>query len=182
MSARADDELPEAGRLPTGRLSRTARVGGLVTGQGLRWAGMRTANRIRTPERAAAGQKDRTAALVQRLVDQLGQMRGAAMKVGQMISMVEFDGLPEDERDELQRRLAALRADVPPVGFAELEKLMQKEFGGPLARVFSDFDERAFAAASIGQVHRATTIDGDELAVKIQYPGVAEAVETDLRN
>ena len=105
----------EAGKLPTGRLARTARVGGLVTGQGLRWAGMRTANRVRTPERAAAAQNERTAALVGQLVDQLGQMRGAAMKVGQMISMVEFDGLPEDERDELQRRLAALRDDVPPV-------------------------------------------------------------------
>jgi predicted unusual protein kinase regulating ubiquinone biosynthesis (AarF/ABC1/UbiB family) len=182
MSARAEDPPPEAGKLPTGRLARTARVGGLVTGQGLRWAGMRTANRVRTPERAAVAQSERTTALVQQLVDQLGQMRGAAMKVGQMISMVEFDGLPEDERDELQRRLAALRDDVPPVPFADLEKLMRREFGGPLRRVFSRFDERAFAAASIGQVHRATTVDGDEVAVKIQYPGVAEAVETDLRN
>jgi len=104
------------------------------------------------------------------------------MKVGQMISMVEFDGLPEDEQNELQRRLAALRDNVPPVRFADLEKLMLREFGGPLRGVFRDFDERAFAAASIGQVHRATTVDGDDVAVKIQYPGVAEAVETDLRN
>jgi predicted unusual protein kinase regulating ubiquinone biosynthesis (AarF/ABC1/UbiB family) len=182
VSAQADDTPPEAGKLPTGRLARTARVGGLVTGQGLRWAGMRTANRLRTPERAAAARSERTAAVVQQLVDQLGQMRGAAMKVGQMISMVEFDGLPEDERDELQGRLAALRDNVPPVAFADLEKLMRREFGGPLRRVFRDFDERAFAAASIGQVHRATTVDGDDVAVKIQYPGVAEAVETDLRN
>ena len=181
MGARADDP-PEAGKLPKGRLARTARVGGLVTGQGLRWAGMRTANRVRTPERAASAESERTAALVQQLVDQLGQMRGAAMKVGQMISMIDFDGLPEEERDELQRRLAALRDDVPPVRFADLEKLMRQEFGGPIGRVFRDFDEQAFAAASIGQVHRATTLDGDEVAVKIQYPGVAEAVETDLRN
>src|ERR687887_122716 len=182
MTSRADDQLPEAGRLPTGRLPRTARVGGLVTGQGLRWAGMRTANRVRTPERAAAAQRERTAALVQQLVEQLGQLRGAAMKVGQMISMVEFAGLPEDQRDELQRSLAALRDDVPPVRFADLEKLMRQEFGGPLQHVFREFDERAFAPASIGQVHRATTIDGDDVAVKIQYPGVAEAVDTDLRN
>jgi predicted unusual protein kinase regulating ubiquinone biosynthesis (AarF/ABC1/UbiB family) len=182
MTAQAEDPPPEAGKLPTGRLARTARVGGLVTGQGLRWAGMRTANRVRTPERAAVAQSERTAALVGQLVDQLGQMRGAAMKVGQMISMVEFDGLPEGEQDELQRRLAALRDDVPPVPFADLEKLMRQDLGGPLARVFSDFDERAFAAASIGQVHRATTVDGGEVVVKIQYPGVAEAVETDLRN
>src|SRR5919204_1599325 len=182
MSDRPYDEPPEAGKLPTGRLARTGRVGGRVAGQGLRWAGMRTANRVRTPERAAAAQSERTAALVQELVRQLGQMRGAAMKVGQMISMVEFDGLPDDERDELQRSLASLRDDVPPVKFADLEKLMREELGGPLERVFRDFDERAFAAASIGQVHRATTVDGDDVAVKIQYPGVAEAVDTDLRN
>ena len=182
MTAPPEDPPPEAGKLPTGRLARTARVGGLVAGQGVRWAGMRTANRVRTPERAAAAQSERTAALVRQLVDQLGQMRGAAMKVGQMISMIEFDGLPEDERDELQHKLAALRDDVPPVPFADLEKLMRQDFGGPLERVFSEFDERAFAAASIGQVHRATTVDGDDVVVKIQYPGVAEAVETDLRN
>jgi predicted unusual protein kinase regulating ubiquinone biosynthesis (AarF/ABC1/UbiB family) len=178
----ADGQPPEAGRLPTGRIARTARVGGLVTGQSLRWAGMRTANRVRTPERAAEAERERTGALVRQVVEQLGQMRGAAMKVGQMLSMVEFDGLPEDERDELQRSLAALRDDVPPVRFADLEKLMRQEFGGPLERVFREFDERAFAAASIGQVHRATTVDGRDVAVKIQYPGVAEAVDTDLRN
>jgi predicted unusual protein kinase regulating ubiquinone biosynthesis (AarF/ABC1/UbiB family) len=60
--------------------------------------------------------------------------------------------------------------------------MLREEFGGPLSSVFSEFDERAFAAASIGQVHRATTLDGDEVVVKVQYPGVAEAVETDLRN
>jgi predicted unusual protein kinase regulating ubiquinone biosynthesis (AarF/ABC1/UbiB family) len=182
MAPSDDDQQPEAGKLPTGRLARTARVGGLVTGQGVRWAGMRAANRVRTPERAAAAQGERTAALVGQLVDQLGQMRGAAMKVGQMISMIEFDGLPDDQQDELQRSLAALRDNVPPVSFAKLEKLMRREFGGPLGRVFSEFDERAFAAASIGQVHRAVTVDGHDVAVKIQYPGVAEAVETDLRN
>ena len=168
----------EAGKLPTGRIARTARVGGLVTGQGLRWAGTRMADRVRSPERVAAAQNERTAALV----EQLGQMRGAAMKVGQVLSMVEFDGLPEDQRDALQAKLAELRDDVPPVSFSKLERLMRDEFGGPLRRVFSEFDERAFAAASIGQVHRATTLEGDDVAVKVQYPGVAEAVETDLRN
>ena len=182
MGVPADERPPEAGKLPTGRVARTARVGGFVTGQGLRWAGMRTANRVRTPEKAAAAENERTAALVHELVEQLGRMRGAAMKVGQMISMVEFDGLPDEQQDELQRKLATLRDDVPPIPFARLEKLMRKEFGVPLDQVFSDFDERAFAAASIGQVHRATTLDGQDVVAKIQYPGVAEAVETDLRN
>jgi predicted unusual protein kinase regulating ubiquinone biosynthesis (AarF/ABC1/UbiB family) len=104
------------------------------------------------------------------------------MKVGQMISMVEFDGLDDEQRDELQRSLATLRDGIPPVPFARLEKLMRQEYGEPLERVFATFDERAFAAASIGQVHRATTLTGDAVVVKIQYPGVAEAVQTDLRN
>jgi len=177
-----EDLPPEAGKLPTGRVARTARVGGLVTGQGVRWAGMRAANRLRTPERAAAAESERTAALINELVEQLSRMRGAAMKVGQMISMVEFDELPAEQQDELQRRLATLRDGIPPVPFARLEKLLRKELGGPLSDVFSEFDTRAFAAASIGQVHRATTLDGAEVVVKVQYPGVAEAVETDLRN
>jgi predicted unusual protein kinase regulating ubiquinone biosynthesis (AarF/ABC1/UbiB family) len=182
MTARADDDAPEAGRLPKGRIARTARVGGLVTGQGLRWAGMRTANRVRSPEKAAAARDERTAATVRELVEQLSRMRGAAMKIGQLFSMIELDGLPEEQRDELQAKLATLRDDVPPVPFAQLEKLMRKELGQPLSKVFASFDERAFAAASIGQVHRATTLDGDEVVVKVQYPGIAEAVESDLRN
>ena len=143
---------------------------------------MRAANRVRTPERAAVAEKERTEALVHELVDQLSRMRGAAMKVGQMLSMVEFDGLAEEEQDELQRKLASLRDDIPPVPFARLEKLMRRELGGPLGTVFSEFEQRAFAAASIGQVHRARTVEGREVVVKVQYPGVAEAVETDLRN
>jgi predicted unusual protein kinase regulating ubiquinone biosynthesis (AarF/ABC1/UbiB family) len=182
MRAQDDDPTPEAKKVPTGRVSRTARVGGLVTGQGMRWAGMRAANRVRSPERAAAAENERIAATVNELVQQLGRMRGAAMKVGQMISMVELDGLDEEQRDDLQRTLAALRDDVPPVPFARLEKLLRKELGAPLGTVFSEFDEHAFAAASIGQVHRATTLDGHQVVAKIQYPGVAEAVEADLRN
>jgi predicted unusual protein kinase regulating ubiquinone biosynthesis (AarF/ABC1/UbiB family) len=182
MADHPEDAAPEAGKLPAGRVARTALVGGLAAGQSVRWAGMRAANRVRTPERAAAAEQERTAALVEELVEQLGRMRGAAMKVGQMLSMVEFDGLPEEQREELQGKLATLRDDVPPVPFPRLEKLLRKELGAPLGTVFRDFDEHAFAAASIGQVHRATTLEGEEVVVKVQYPGVAEAVETDLRN
>ncbi len=185
MAAAADDDedrAPEAKKLPKGRVARTARVGALVTGQGVRWAGTRAANRVRTPERAAAAENGRLTATVNELVEQLGRMRGAAMKVGQMLSMIEFDGLDDEQRDALQRTLATLRDDIPPVPFKQLEKLVRTELGAPISSVFSDFDETALAAASIGQVHRATTQDGDQVVVKLQYPGVAEAVETDLRN
>lgn len=182
MSADNEDRAPEAKKLPTGRVARTARVGGLVAGQGVRWAGTRAANRVRTPEKAAAAENERISATVNELVEQLGRMRGAAMKVGQMLSMIELDGLDEDQKETLQRTLATLRDDVPPVPFKQLEKLVKAELGAPINTVFTEFDEDAFAAASIGQVHRARTRDGDDVVVKLQYPGIAEAVETDLRN
>jgi predicted unusual protein kinase regulating ubiquinone biosynthesis (AarF/ABC1/UbiB family) len=169
-------------RPPTSRLSRSARLGGLVAGQSARWAGTRAANVVRSPERADAATGERAAALARELVEQLGQMRGAAMKVGQVLSTIDFNALPEDERENFKRTLARLRDDVPPLPFRRLEKLLREELGEPPSAVFAEFDEQAFAAASIGQVHRAVTRDGAVVAVKVQYPGVAEAVETDLRN
>ncbi len=183
MNEKADDPTPEAGKLPTGRLARTARVGGLVTGQGLRWAGMRTANRVRTPERAAAAQSERTAALVEQLVEQLGQMRGAAMKVGQMLSMVEFDGLGERRagRAAAQARGAARRRPAGAVRAAReadaaRSSAARSDAYSPIST--SVHSPRRRSVRSIAP----TTVDGEDVVVKVQYPGVAEAVETDLRN
>jgi len=168
---------------PTGRAARTARFGGLVAGQGLRWAGTRAVNTLRSDERAEAATGERAGALARELVTQLGQMRGAAMKLGQVLSTIDFSAIPEGDREEFKQTLAALRDDVKPVPFTRMRKLVEQELGGPLDEFFSDFEEDAFAAASIGQVHRAVTREGGRrVAVKIQYPGVAEAVETDLRN
>src|SRR6188472_3403723 len=163
---------------PTSRIARTSRFGGLVAGQGLRWAGTRAANALRSD--AATG--ERAAALARELVKQLGHMRGAAMKVGQVLSTIDFTAIPESEREEFKATLAALRDDVPPLPFKKVRKLLEEELGGKVGDHFEAFEEEAFAAASIGQVHRAVTLDGDEVAVKLQYPGVAEAVESDLRN
>ena len=167
---------------PSSRLSRSARLGGLVAGQSARWAGTRAANVVRSPERAEEATGERAAALARELVTQLGQMRGAAMKVGQVLSTIDFTALPEGERENFKRTLAQLRDDVPPLPFRRLEKLLRDELGEKPSAVFAEFEEEAFAAASIGQVHRAVTRDGAAVAVKVQYPGVAEAVETDLRN
>jgi predicted unusual protein kinase regulating ubiquinone biosynthesis (AarF/ABC1/UbiB family) len=171
-----------AGTPPSNRIGRSARLGGLVAGQSARWAGTRAANRLRSPEDAEAATGERAAALARELVKQLGQMRGAAMKVGQVLSTVDFSAIPESEREDFKATLAALRDDVPPLPFKKVRKLLEEELGGKVSDSFAEFDEEAFAAASIGQVHRAVTLDGDEVAVKLQYPGVAEAVESDLRN
>ena len=171
-----------AGTPPSNRIGRSARLGGLVAGQSARWAGTRATNRLRSPEDADAATGERAAALARELVKQLGQMRGAAMKVGQVLSTVDFTAIPESEREEFKTTLAALRDDVPPLPFKKVRKLLEEELGGKVGDHFEVFEEEAFAAASIGQVHRAVTLDGDEVAVKVQYPGVAEAVESDLRN
>src|SRR4051812_13678157 len=167
---------------PSNRIGRSARLGGLVAGQSARWAGTRAANLVRSPEEADAATGERAAALARELVKQLGQLRGAAMKVGQVLSTIDFTAIPESEREEFKATLAALRDDVPPLPFKKVRKLLEEELGGRVSDHFESFEEDAFAAASIGQVHRAVTLDGDQVAVKIQYPGVAEAVESDLRN
>src|SRR3954454_24542082 len=167
---------------PSNRIGRSARLGGLVAGQSARWAGTRAANRLRSPEDADAATGERAAELARELVKQLGQLRGAAMKVGQVLSTVDFTAIPESEREDFKTTLAALRDDVPPLPFKKVRKLLEQELGGKVGDHFESFDEEAFAAASIGQVHRAVTRDADEVAVKLQYPGVAEAVESDLRN
>jgi predicted unusual protein kinase regulating ubiquinone biosynthesis (AarF/ABC1/UbiB family) len=137
---------------------------------------------VRSPERADAATGERAGALARELVEQLGQMRGAAMKIGQVLSTIDFAGIPEDDREEFKQTLASLRDDVPPLPFDAVSALIEEELERPLEDAFASFEEDAFAAASIGQVHRAVTHDGRDVAVKVQYPGIAEAVDTDLRN
>jgi predicted unusual protein kinase regulating ubiquinone biosynthesis (AarF/ABC1/UbiB family) len=109
-------------------------------------------------------------------------MKGAAMKLGQVMSFLDVGLVGEEHRDEFQRKLAELRDDAPTVSFKDMRKVMEAELGRPLEEVFSQFDENSIAAASIGQVYRATLPDGRQVAVKVQYPGVADAVRSDLRN
>src|ERR687892_659572 len=109
---------------PTSRLSRSARLGGLVAGQSARWVGTRAANVARTPERADAATGERAAALARELVEQLGRMRGAAMKVGQVLSTIDFTALPEEEREGFKQTLAKLRDDVPPLPFRQVATLL----------------------------------------------------------
>jgi predicted unusual protein kinase regulating ubiquinone biosynthesis (AarF/ABC1/UbiB family) len=174
--------MPNDDKVPSSRIGRTARLGGLVAGQSLRWGATQLANRSRSEEDAAAAEGARALATADEIVNQLGKMKGAAMKFGQVLSTIDFEAVPEEEREAFKAKLAKLRDDAPAVSFPQIRRVVEQDLGGRLADHFLDFGEEPVAAASIGQVHRARTRDGADVAVKVQYPGVAEAVETDLRN
>jgi predicted unusual protein kinase regulating ubiquinone biosynthesis (AarF/ABC1/UbiB family) len=113
--------------------------------------------------------------------DVLGTMRGLAAKIGQTLSYV--DGVvPEAQREVYEKALAKLRDATPRSDPQAIAQLIETELGAPLAQLFTQFEAQPFASASIGQVHRATLADGREVAVKVQHPGIAGAVESDLRN
>jgi predicted unusual protein kinase regulating ubiquinone biosynthesis (AarF/ABC1/UbiB family) len=114
----------------------------------------------------------RAVALTEDLGAQLGRMKGAGAKLAQFLSMVAFD------RDAPPGTLAQPRDPVP---FARVRRVVEDELDGRLRDVFSDFDEQPFAAASLGQVHRARTLDGDDVAVKVQHADAADAIDADLR-
>jgi predicted unusual protein kinase regulating ubiquinone biosynthesis (AarF/ABC1/UbiB family) len=164
-----------------GRVARTAALGRVAAGGAVRWAGDRLDGRGDEADRARR-RGDRVVATIDSLVDQLSVMRGAAMKAGQVLSTIEFPGLDPDQSAYLQQRLASLRDDVPPVSWKQIYGVLEGEWGDKPENVLAEIDSEPAAAASIGQVHRARTHEGAEVAVKVQYPGIAEAVESDMRN
>jgi predicted unusual protein kinase regulating ubiquinone biosynthesis (AarF/ABC1/UbiB family) len=113
-----------------------------------------------------------------RLATRLARLRGGAMKLGQMMSLQGADLLPP----EFAQALALLRAQAAPMPLAQLRRVLGREYGRGWQRRFAQFDEEPIAAASIGQVHRARAADGRELALKIQYPGVARSIRSDVEN
>ena len=172
----------QRGRRPTqGRVARTARLGRVAAGGAARWAGDRVDRRGSEDERQRR-RGDRVVATIDSLVDQLAVMRGAAMKAGQVLSTIEFPGLEPDQSVHLQRRLASLRDNVPAVGWKQMRGVLAAEWNTEPESVLEAIGPEPAAAASIGQVYRARTREGREVAVKVQYPGIADAVESDMRN
>jgi hypothetical protein len=156
------------------RRARLARLGSQI-------AARQAAVRVRTvaapAERRRAAVEHAALRSAEDVLDVLGDMKGAVMKVAQMASFA-VDGLPE----EVQRRLATLQSAAPPMAFELVADVVSAELGAPPDELFASFDREPIAAASIGQVHRAVTRGGREVAVKVQYPGVDEAILADLEN
>jgi len=108
---------------------------------------------------------------------ELGNMKGALMKFGQLLSFI-LEALPENA----QQALATLQSDAPPMAPEAAAEMVRSELGAAPEKVFLDWNPEPVAAASVGQVHRAVTRDGFDVAVKVQYPGVGDAIESDLDN
>jgi predicted unusual protein kinase regulating ubiquinone biosynthesis (AarF/ABC1/UbiB family) len=175
--------MAEDSKIPKGRLRRSAKLGSIVGMQGARYAGTKATNVARSEEEGKEKLEQRHLETAMKMVGALGQMKGAAMKLGQFASFIDTEFIPDEYREIYQEQLAKLRTDAPAMPWEKVEKVLEEEYEGePLSELFAEFDQEAFAAASIGQVHRAELLDGRAVAVKIQYPGIAEALDADLRN
>ncbi|MEZ0366620.1 ABC1 kinase family protein [Mycobacterium sp. pUA109] len=166
------------GQVPRGRVRRTMPLAGFTA----RAAGGRmvAALREKTGDATAVERfHERTA---QRYAQLLGHSKGVLMKAGQMFSLVDAGAVGGGELSPYQQALTRLQADAPPMDPALARSVLEAELGRPVADVFAEFTDEPVAAASIGQVHRAVMPDGRPAAVKIQYPGVAEAIRDDLAN
>jgi predicted unusual protein kinase regulating ubiquinone biosynthesis (AarF/ABC1/UbiB family) len=170
-------------KIPTSRVRRTATVGRLAATEAVKQFGTRAANVTRSGQAAEAALARRQLETAKQIVSVLGTMKGAAMKLGQVMSFLDIGLVPEEFREEFQHELAKLRDAAPTVSFKQMRKVIEEDLGERVGRIFESFDEEPIAAASIGQVYRATLRqDGREVAVKVQYPGVAAAVRADLQN
>lgn len=164
-------------------MRRTATVGRLAASEAVKQFGTRAANLTRTEQAAQEALARRQLETAKQIVAALGTMKGAAMKLGQVMSFLDVGLVPEEHREEFQRELAKLRDAAPTVSFKQMKKVIEDDLEEPIKDVFASFEEEPIAAASIGQVYRARLKDdGKEVAVKVQYPGVAAAVRADLQN
>lgn len=167
----------DSAAVPAGRVARLAQFSGIMAGI----AGNVAAGGLRA---LAQGQRPSMASLLltpsntHRLTDGLSHLRGAALKLGQMLSMDTGVVLPA----ELTAILARLRDDARPMPPKQLQTFLNAEWGEGWYSRFSRFDVRPFAAASIGQVHRAISLDGRDLAIKVQYPGIRSSIDSDVDN
>ena len=170
------------GHLPTGRSQRNTHVAKLGVAVGANYAGTAARKVFANAERRIELNQERELRTAEAVAERLGNMKGALMKLGQMASYLD-EALP----GPLREALAQLQSNAPPMSAELAAQVIERDLGARPEQLFVQWDPQPIAAASIGQVHRSVVLDpatGEEraVAVKVQYPGVAEAVAADLRN
>jgi predicted unusual protein kinase regulating ubiquinone biosynthesis (AarF/ABC1/UbiB family) len=161
----------------TSRSARNAAMAGIGAKAGGQYALHRARRAFASAERQAELDAQFELQTAESITEALGNMKGALMKLGQMASYLD-QGMPEPVREAL----AQLQSDAPPMSAALAAQVVAEELGAPPEEAFLEWDPKPIASASIGQVHRAITHDGRAVAVKVQYPGVGEAIRADLDN
>src|SRR5919112_6233242 len=134
--------------IPGGRVQRTAKVGQAIGSSGARYAGTRARNVVRSKESGAAELDKRHVEAAERMVDALGQLKGAAMKIGQLASFIDTDFLPPEYRELYQDKLSALRSEAPSMSWKQVKSVLEEEWEDPVEDLFDEFEEEAAAAAS----------------------------------
>lgn len=164
-------------RVPTSKLSRMSKLCGLVVqvASNVALEGVKQLSQGKTPKLSKLLLTPRN---IENLAEKLAQLRGAAMKVGQLLSMDAGDLLPK----ELSTLLSKLRSDAHPMPYKQLRRVLIDNWGQDWLDQFSQFELKPFASASIGQVHLAYGDCGAKLAVKVQYPGVRQSIDADVDN
>ncbi|MEE9279181.1 MAG: AarF/UbiB family protein, partial [Myxococcota bacterium] len=173
----AEQDGRRRSRVPVGRVERVARIGWLA-GEMALGAAAESVRRLAGSRRDAAGNPFVSGPNAERLARRLSGLRGAAMKLGQLLSMEAEDLLPGEVADAL----AVLRAHGDSMPAGQLRSVLVDAYGRDWEELFLEFDLEPIAAASIGQVHQAVASDGRQLALKIQYPGVAKSIDSDVDN
>jgi predicted unusual protein kinase regulating ubiquinone biosynthesis (AarF/ABC1/UbiB family) len=164
--------------VPRGRVRRTMPMAGFTA----RAAGGRMLAGLREKAGDAGAVQRFHERTADRYAELLGHSKGVLMKAGQLVSMVDASAVGAGELSPYQKALTRLQADAPPMDAALALHVLEDQLGRPADMVFAEFSGQPMAAASIGQVHRAALHDGRQVAVKIQYPGVAQAIRDDLSN
>lgn len=159
----------------TSRSGRFFKLAGMTASVAGQYAGQRARRLVGRPQDEAAKSENYTR-MAGQIADTLGELKGAVMKVGQIASQTQ-DFLPKEFSDALQK----LQKEAPPMPFEVIVGQIEEELGKPLGESFEYLQEQPYAAASIGQVHRARLHTGQDVIVKVQYPGVDKSCDSDLR-
>lgn len=167
----------DSSEVPSSRLGRLMRIGGMASGIAANML-MAGAQQLVEGKRPKVSNLLLTPANALKITQQLAQMRGAAMKVGQLLSMDAGDLLPP----EMAAILSRLRSDAHAMPQRQVQAVLSANWGAKWQQRLQSFSFTPIAAASIGQVHRATTLEGQDLAIKIQYPGVRKSISSDVNN